>query len=161
MQALSLAGARFNQKDWLESAQVEADYFVPYLQKIKFVRRFNLIEARQNNNRIDYFPQTAADMRPLITGLIELAAVTGNKRYARRAGEIARWFRGENMAREPIYLAEKGLAKNYIQGRNYVEPTLTATSTIEALMAILEVETNRHSRKIFYAEVENVLTEKP
>jgi hypothetical protein len=161
MQALAITGAKFNQQELLQAAILEADGFVPYLQENQFARSFNLFEARQNPNRIEYFPQSAADIRPLVTGLLELARVTGNRRYARRAGEVARWLRGENKAHEAIYVAQTGLAKDYIQGHNYVMPTLTAAATVEALMIILAVEADRDSRKEFYAKVENVFEGKP
>jgi hypothetical protein len=161
MLALAIAGAKLNHQDFIESARLEADYFVPYLQKIGFANRFNLVEAQKNPNRLDYFPQSAAAIRPLVTGLIELSRVTGHRRYARRAGEIARWFRGENKAHEAIYVEKTGLAKDFIQGHNYVAPTLTASATVEALLAILEVENNPDSRKEFYVKIENVFEGKP
>ncbi len=161
MQALAIVGAKFSQQDLLESAIIEADHFVPYLQENQFAHSFNLFEIRRNHNHIEYFPQSAADIRPLATGLLELARVTGNRRYARRAGEVARWFRGENKAHEAVYVEKTGLAKDFIQGHNYVAPALTASATVEALMAILEVEANRDSRKEFYAQVENVFEGKP
>jgi hypothetical protein len=161
MQALAIAGAKFNQQEMMESAILEADRFVPYLQERQFARSFNVVEARQNEKHIEYFPQSAADIRPLVMGLLELSRVTGNRRYARRAGEVARWFRGENKAHEAIYVATAGLAKDFIQGHNYVVPALTAASTVEALMVIIEVEANSDSRKEFYAEVENVFEGKP
>ncbi len=161
MQALAIAGVRFNQQELIESALMEADCFVPFLQERQFARAFNLTEARKNPNRLEYFPQSAADIRPLVTGLLELSRVTGNRRYARCAGEVARWLRGENKAHETIYVVKTGLAKDFIQGHNYVMPTLTAAATVEALMAILEVEANGDSRKEFYVEVENVFDGKP
>jgi hypothetical protein len=161
MQALAIAGAKLNRQGFIESALLEADYFVPFLQKIQFANRFNLAETQKNPNRLEYFPQTAAAIRPLVAGLIELSRVTGHRRYARRAGEIARWFRGENKANEAVYDEKTGLAKDFIQGHNYVAPTLTASATVEALLAILEVENNRDSRKEFYGEIENVFEGKP
>jgi len=161
MQALAIAGEKFNRQDFIESAMLEADHFVPYLQEIQFAHRFNLLETQKNPNRLDYFPQTAADIRPLIAGLLELSRVTGNRRYARRAGEIARWFRGENKAHEAIYIEKLGLAREFIQGHNYVTPTFSAAATVEALLAILEVENNSDARSEFYVKIENVLEEKP
>jgi hypothetical protein len=161
MQALALAGAKLNHQHFIESARLEADYFVPYLQKIGFANRFNLVEAQKNTNRLEYFPQSAAAIRPLVTGLIELSRVTSQRRYAQRAGEIARWFRGENKAHEAVYVEKTGLAKDFIQGHNYVAPTLTASATVEALLAILEVENNPDSRKEFYVKMENVFEGKP
>jgi hypothetical protein len=161
MQALAIAGAKFNRQELIESAILEADGFVPFLQERQFAHAFNVIEARQNPNRLEYFPQSAADIRPLVTGLIELSRVTGNRRYARRAGEVARWLRGENKAHEAIYVAKTGLAKDFIQGHNYVMPALTTAATVEALMAILEVEANSDSRKEFYAEIKNLFEGKP
>ncbi len=161
MQALALAGAKLNRQDFIDSARLEADYFVPYLQKIGFANRFNLVEAQKNPNRLEYFPQSAAAIRPLVTGLIELSRVTGHRRYAQRAGEIARWFRGENKANEAIYAKKTGFAKDFIQGHNYVAPTLTASATVEALLAILEVENNPDSRQEFYVKIENVFEGKP
>jgi hypothetical protein len=87
--------------------------------------------------------------------------VTGNRRYARRAGESARWFRGENKAHEAVYVDKSGLAKDNVKGNNYVVPDLTAAATVEALLAILEVEANRDSRKEFYVEIENLFEGKP
>lgn len=161
MQALALAGAKFNQQELIESAMVEADRFVPFLQENQFARAFNMFEARDGANRIEYFPQSTADIRPLVTGLLELARVTGNRRYARRAGEVARWLRGENKAHEAVYDAKAGLAKDFIQGHNYVVPTLTAAATVEALMVILEIEANGDSQKEFYTDIENVFEGKP
>jgi hypothetical protein len=161
IQALAIAGARFNRQELIEPALLEADRFVPFLQENQFAHAFNLFEASNNANRIEYFPQSAADIRPLVTGLLELARVTGNRRYARRAGEVARWFRGENKAHEAIYVVKTGLAKDFIQGHNYVMPALTAAATVEALMAILEAEANSDARKEFYAKIENVFEGKP
>jgi hypothetical protein len=161
IQALALAGDRFNDAKLIDAAVAEAAHFVPYLQKVNFAHSFNVVEARQNASRIDHFPQMPADIRPLVTGLIELSRVTGSKRYARRAGEIALWFRGDNAAREAVYVAKAGLAKDRIQGHNYVVPTLTADATVEALMAILEIEANRDSRREFYTDVKNVFEGKP
>jgi len=161
MQALAIAGARFNRQDFITSALVEADNFVPYLQQHQFVHRFNLLETQVNPQRLDYFPQTAADIHPLIAGLLELSHVTGNRRYARRAGEMARWFRGENKAHEAVYIAELGLAHDFIQGHNNVASTFSAAATVEALLAILEVENNSDARSEFYIKIENVLEGKP
>lgn len=157
MQALAVAGARFNRQDFINSALVEADQFIPYLQKNQFVHRFNLAETQAHPNRMDYFPQTPADIHPLIAGLLELSHVTGNRRYARRAGEIARWFRGENKAHEAVYIAKLGLAHDYVQGHNNVPSTFTAAATIEALLAILAVENNLDARREFNVKIENVL----
>lgn len=161
MQALAIAGARFNRQDFITSARVEADHFVPYLQQNQFVHRFNLLETQANPNRMDYFPQTAADIHPLIAGLLELSHVTGNRRYARRAGEIARWFRGDNKAHEAVYIAKLGLAHDFVQGHNNVPPTFTAAATVESLLAILAVENNADARSEFYVKIENVLEGKP
>lgn len=161
MQALALVGEKFQRQDFIDSAIGEADYFVPYLQENQFLHRFNLLEVQKNPNRLDYFPQPPADIRPLVTGLLELSRVTGNRRYARRAGEIARWFRGENKAHEAVYVAKTGLAKDSITGQNNVTRELTAAATVEALLAILEVENNADSRREFYGDIENVLAEQP
>lgn len=161
MQALALAGARFNRQDFLTSALDEADHFVPYLQQNQFVHRFNLLETQTNPNRMDYFPQTAADIHPLIAGLLELSHVTGNRRYARRAGEIARWFRGDNKAHEAVYIAKLGLAHDFVQGHNNVPSTFTAAATVESLLALLAVENSADARSEFYAKIENVLEGKP
>jgi len=161
MQALAIAGARFNRQDFLTSALVEADHFVPYLQQNQFVHRFNLMETQANPNRLDYFPQTPADIQPLIAGLLELSHVTGDRRYARRAGEIARWFRGENKAHEAVYIAKVGLAHDFVQGHNNVASTFSAAATVESLLAILEVENNAGARREFYVKIENVLEGKP
>jgi len=161
MQALAIAGEKFKRQDFIESAMMEADHFVPDLQENQFAHRFNLLDTQKNPNRIDYFPQTAADIRPLIAGLLELSRVTGNRRYARRAGEIARWFRGENKAHEAVYVEKLGLARDFIQGHNAVAPAFSAAATVEALLAILEVENNSDARSEFYVKIENVLEEKP
>jgi len=161
MQALAIVGEKFKRQDFIESAMMEADHFVPYLQENQFAHRFNLLDMQKNPNRLDYFPQTAADIRPLIAGLLELSRVTGNRRYARRAGEIARWFRGKNKAHEAIYIEKLGLAREFIQGHNYVTPIFSAAATIEALLAILEVENSSDARREFYVKMENVLEGKP
>jgi hypothetical protein len=161
MQALAIAGKKFKRQGFIESAMLEADHFVPHLQENQFAHRFNLLDTKKNPNRIDYFPQTAADIRPLIAGLLELSRVTSNRRYARRAGEIARWFRGENKAHEAVYIEKLGLARDFIQGHNHVTPAFSAAATIEALLAILEVEHNPDARSEFYAKIENVLEENP
>jgi hypothetical protein len=161
MQALAIAGEKFKRQDFIESAMLEADHFVPYLLENQFAHRFNLVDTQKNPNRIDYFPQTAADIRPSIAGLLELSRVTGNRRYARRAGEMARWFRGENKAHEAIYIEKLGLARDFIQGHNHVTPEFSAAATVEALLAILAVEKNSDARSEFYVKIENVLEGKP
>ncbi len=49
----------------------------------------------------------------------------------------------------------------FVKNRNYVPPTLTASATVEALLAILEVENNPDSRQEFYVKIENVFEGKP
>lgn len=161
IQALAIAGARFNRQDFITSAMGEADHFVPYLQQNQFIHRFNLLETQNNPNRIDYFPQTPADIHPLIAGLLELSYVTGNQRYAQRAGEIARWFRGENKAHEAIYIVNLGLAHDFVLGHNNIPSTFTAAATVETLLAILAIENNADARREFYVKIENVLEGKP
>jgi len=68
--------------------------------------------------------------------------ITKDSAYVIKAGKIAQWFLGKNSAGKQMYFTESGLCFDGIESENEVNKNSGAESTIEALLALSEIEKN-------------------
>ncbi len=123
----------------LHSARREADSFYPWLLKEQFADHFRWPDARDDRYAIEYFPQRPEHVRPVVMGSLALYDLTGEKKYAKMAGQAARWLLGDNAAHEAVYDPATGAAHAWIKARNRVRPEITADAVTEALWILIEV----------------------
>jgi len=98
------------------------------------------------------FPQIAYGIRCQAVGLIRLAKITGEIKYAQLAGLTASWLTGNNPAATPMYDPKTGRTFDGINGKDSVNKNSGAESTIEGLTAMLEVAHNSAANEFLFAK---------
>ncbi len=151
--ALLLAGNALGDSLLIRHALQEADGFYSYLEQEKF---FHHIEFSGKIDDIkplktERFEQIAYDIRPLVFASLLAYEITGDRAYARQAGEIAGWLLGNNIAGISMYDPQTGRCYDGILSRERINKNSGAESTIEALLIILEVERNPIAGKVWLA----------
>lgn len=142
-QALSRVAVLFRNERFKKSAMLEVDYFYPFLLRRGYP--YQLTFAKNDSFRITEvrpFSQIAYALRPAIAGALNLFNVTGDKRYAEFAGQLATWFFGNNPAHRQMYDPQTGRCFDGILSASEINRNSGAESTIEALYALLAVEAN-------------------
>jgi len=136
------AGKVLNNEFFIEKGLQEVRFFYPYLLNENFVRKITF--HKQNNIiepiEIRKFSQIAYNIRPMVLASLAAYEVTDKKHFAEQAGEIACWFFGRNPANQLIYDPKTGRCFDGINGSDDINKNSGAESTIEALLALLEVE---------------------
>lgn len=135
-QVLAEAGRILDNKKMIASAQREAEGFYSRLLIQGYKREFNVADTTISR----VFEQIAYDLRPIVVGLIRLYEATKDKKYITMAEIAASWFFGNNAANSPMYDAVSGRGYDGIKSANEVNRNSGAESTIEAIMAIMELE---------------------
>lgn len=147
-QALARASRVLGEKKWLESAKREADNFYVFLLWKNFLHSIKLEASKEPE--IKAFPQISYGIRPMVSGLIELYKAIDDKKYAKLAGLVASWLRGNNPAHQAMYDSTTGRAYDGINSKEDVNRNSGAESTIEALMTLMEISENPVCMKYFY-----------
>jgi hypothetical protein len=131
--ALARAGQQLGRKDWIASAQREADDFYARLLAGSMVGEWGVMPFA--------FPQIAYGADSIVQGLIALHQATGDDTYGKLAGLAAGWFYGNNSAGFPMYDPSTGRGYDGLLGPSSFRVNMNAgaESTIEALMAIQAV----------------------
>ena len=151
-EALAKAGRIFNNTTWIESAKLEADNFYLFLISRNFLHSIEL--CSEEAPRIKDFPQISYGVRPIVSGLIQLYIATEDEKYAKLAGLVASWLRGNNPAHQVMYDPKTGRAYDGIDDKDKVNKNSGAESTIESLMTLMNVSENPISKKYFYYDLE-------
>jgi uncharacterized protein YyaL (SSP411 family) len=100
IEALALAGFRFDRPDWIEGARAAADYLLEHHR----LPDGGLIRA-SIGDRVSKAPATLEDYGMFAAGLVQLATVTGEVSYAIAARElVARAMQG--VAGDPLLVAQ-------------------------------------------------------
>ena len=86
--------------------------------------------------------QIAYGAESVIDSLLTLSNVTKDKTYAKEAGILAGWYLGNNRANTPMYNANTGATFDGINNDGTVNQNSGAESTLTALLALLDVESN-------------------
>ena len=134
----------FNEDSIKQSALNEIKYFYQFLVDKNYLSEFTI---QKNNNdvkpkELKKFSQIAYIIRPMIYASLKAFEITNDSAYAVKAAEIASWFFGKNPANEHMYFPETGICFDGINSEKELNKNSGAESTIEALLAILEIEKN-------------------
>jgi hypothetical protein len=131
------------------AALKEIDNFSVYLMDQAYYSDFKISKNEEKilPNQINQFPQIAYILRPLVYSALEAYKITKEEKYGVQAGVIANWFFGKNPANEQMYFSENGKCFDGINNENEINKNSGAESTIEALLALLEVEKNPIAKK--------------
>lgn len=149
-EALFIAADILQSSKYSEAAQNELDGFIQNIQKDGF---YNTISVRSEKDTIfvtkkQHFPQISYGIRPMVFAALRSYHLTKRVKYARQAGEIARWLFGENKARTQVYDPATGRCFDGIENANKINLNSGAESTIEALLILLAVEQTPLARQI-------------
>jgi len=83
-------------------------------------------------------------MRPMIYACVEAYKITKDEKYINQADALACWFFGKNPAKVVMYNPKpdlrKGLVYDGINSADSWNKNSGAESTIEALLALLEIQ---------------------
>jgi len=136
-------------KDYLKSALLEINGYYSYLTKSKY---YNEIFFKQNNGLFvnastSKYPQIAYGIRPMVFACLEAYKITNDEKYAIQAGKIAQWLFGDNELGKRLYDSESGRCFDGISSSDKLNMNSGAESTIEALLALIEIEQNPVSQK--------------
>ena len=141
--ALLLAGQKFNNQNYIDSALKEIDNFYPYLLKNGFAEAFWIQKTSDNNFsevKRNKYPQITYGLRPMIMATSEAYAYSKNKKYLNLAKEIELWLYGNNDAKGIMYDPVTGICFDGIKSKEEISKNSGAESTIETLMILLEMK---------------------
>jgi hypothetical protein len=140
--ALLKAGKTLGEPRYIKQALREIDHFYPWLIDQGYLSNFTVkaqgavysLEEQQK------YPQIAYGFRPMIFACTEAFEITGERKYLEMAQRIASWFFGRNDARNPLYDMNSGRCYDAINSTSDINLNSGAESTIEALLALRELE---------------------
>ena len=143
--ALQLVGRALSNEEMLVSASLEGDRFYESLLTKGGLSHF---KVRKTDAGIEVyeeakFQQIAYNYRPMIWACLESWKQNGQQLYLDRAIEIASWYTGSNPAGQIMYDSETGRTFDGIVSETEVNRNSGAESTIEALLALQEL--NRYT----------------
>ena len=92
----------------------------------------------------------------MVLACLEAYKVTRKDEYAIKAATLATWFFGNNPANQIMYDVKTGRVFDGIESENKINYNSGAESTIEALLSIQGIESN----KIALQEVEKYINQK-
>ncbi|MBU1101007.1 MAG: hypothetical protein KKA84_11445 [Bacteroidetes bacterium] len=140
--SLLIAGGYLNNPKYINAALFEIDNFHRYLIENKFLQEFSIEKTESGYNTLyeKEYPQIAYQLRTMLYASTEAYKVTGDSKYLKFSEEILKWFSGKNSANTPMYDPLTGRCFDGIQNEGYVNKNSGAESTIEALLAILQLE---------------------
>jgi len=134
MMALSKAGLLLGRKDFIATAEKEANYWITHLNSST-----GMIFAMNPYPVI--YPHQAYGNEVITEGLLSLYDVTGKNIYAIQAGLMASWLMGNNPAGEPVYDSKTGRVFDGVDNHR-VSFSSGAESTICGLMELMDVLRN-------------------
>ncbi len=147
LQSYSLlkASSVLERKDLLQAAVSEIKYFYKYLMNQNYLSSFSIKKKNGKFIQTDTkkFSQIAYDIRVMVYASIEAYNITKDSAYAIKAGKIASWFFGNNIAKAQMYFPLSGICYDGINSQNIINKNSGAESTIEALLALLAIEQNQ------------------
>ncbi|HEX2868290.1 MAG TPA: hypothetical protein VHO03_14690 [Ignavibacteriales bacterium] len=145
-EALLVSGDALKSKYYEKSVKLELDNFYGYLMQKNYLNEFSVINDSSEN--MSQFPQIAYGIGPMVTSCLEAARVFNDPSYAEKGAKIACWFLGTNPAGKAMYDPKTGRCYDGIVSKDKINYNSGAESTIEALMALLAVESNPQARKV-------------
>ncbi len=135
-QALATAGLVLADSALVNSARREAEGFYTRLLTGGLLREMDLADPGGRKE----FDQIAYGIRPMAVGLLRLYDATRNEDFLRMAGLTASWFFQNNPPGVVMYDSSTGRCYDGIRSRTEINRNSGAESTIEALMALVELD---------------------
>jgi hypothetical protein len=132
VKALAEAGKIFGNKNWIESAEAEANLAYP-----RIISSGLIPYAFSPDPEI--FPQIMYSVETIIANLIAVYRVTNHHKYAVLAGLFAAWIFGENVFETPMAIFSDGRFYDGIMSSG-ININSGAESVIEGLVALLEID---------------------
>lgn len=135
----------------LNSALKELNTFYNYLMNNNYLNYFS-VERKGVQivvSEKEKFSQIAYNIRPMVFALLEAYKITGEEKYAQKAGDVALWLTGNNVAGIKMYDEESGRIYDGINSENVVNKNSGAESTIEGLLCLLKIKENELAKKYF------------
>jgi multiple sugar transport system substrate-binding protein len=136
VEALALAGAILKRPDFVVAARKEADGLWS-----RFMLAGQVPASVSPDGSVQWYPQIAYAIGPIVEGYLALADATGDRSYAILAGLAASWFNGDNVARAAMYDPATGRTFDGIDGPAPIKVNRNAgaESTVEGLLALESV----------------------
>ena len=146
------AGIILKDEKYLKSAFREINHFYPFLIKNGYLKFFTLkLEKDQiQSDEQKQFEQIAYNIRPMVFAGLGAYNLTGEEFYIKQAAEAACWLLGKNISAQALYNPQTGRCFDGIVSKIDVNYNSGAESTIEALLALLEIEKNATAKKIVH-----------
>jgi hypothetical protein len=146
MMALGNAGHVLGRKDWIQSAEGEANQWVTHLNSSTGML-FGMCPAPI------FYPNQAYGNEVLTEGLLSLYEATGKEVYAKQAGLMASWLTGNNSGKEQVYDRDTGRVFDGVD-ETRVSFGSGAESTICGLIELMDVIENPVAKKYLdYKEI--------
>jgi hypothetical protein len=150
--ALAISAGALRQPAWLTAARHDASSFEVH-QQLSFGPINGLEPAPDDLSQIAYGNETTVD------GLLAVGTATGEDVFRRWAGIAAGWLFGNNPAGLPMYQPDTGVVYDGINGDGTINHNSGAESTIEGLLALMNVVNDPVARRyIGFAKILNRLT---
>ena len=148
--ALLKALSILKRDDIKNAALNEVNHFYDYLIKENYLNYYTLAKVDNSFTFLSKqnLPQIAYDIRPMVYACLEAYKITQDSIYAEKAGTIATWFWGNNIADKQMYFSTSGVCYDGIISTTEVNKNSGAESTIEALLSLQAVEKNSISSTI-------------
>lgn len=140
--ALMKAGAFLNDAGYTAKGMAEVDNFYSWLLQNGMKSSFVLSKNGSSINLAseESYDQIAYGIRPMISASIEAYMLTSSAKYADISGHLAAWFLGANDAHKIMYSVTTGRCFDALQSAAGININSGAESTIEALLAMENVE---------------------
>jgi len=137
--ALAGAAVVLNRPDFLVAARQEADALWS-----RFLLAGQFPSEVAPDGSVNWYPQIAYGVSPVVEGYLAIAEATDDRRYAVLAGLAAAWLLGANPAGVVMYDERTGRTFDGIDGPSAAEVNRNsgAESTIESLLALQCVTRN-------------------
>ncbi|MCL5774231.1 MAG: hypothetical protein M1536_07635 [Firmicutes bacterium] len=145
IQALCEAGIIFNQSQWIDSAEKEANGLLVHLAS-----SYGPVYGFEPHPVI--YPQTSYSDEALASNLIWLYKATGKENYAMMSGLMASWLYGNNIFKEPMYMASTGASYDGLDQAG-INKNSGAESTVEALLALLNINRTPAEKYLSFTEI--------
>ena len=145
--ALSQSINLSNDNSLLKNVQKEINQFFPLLLLQDGKNEFHVSDQKELQ-----FPQIAYGVRCFSLGALESFNITSDTANVQLAGLLASWLFGNNPANKQMYDPNTGRGFDGIINTNEINQNAGAESTIEALLALLEIENNSIARDYLFSK---------
>lgn len=142
--ALLTAYTITSNQNYLNAALDEINIFYPKLISELYYASFKVVKTGNvySINEKKKYSQIAYDIRPMVWASLKAYEITGEKKYAERAGLIGSWLLGNNDAQKQMYFQETGICFDGINNASNVNKNSGAESTIECLLSLIKIQDN-------------------